>query len=201
MNKYIKKFKYIKLFEIQGVPINIHFSLSIILLLMFIGGISEPSLILGGVCFWGIMLAHELGHMYVATKLRLNTLKINLYLFHGLCFYEAAETEYENCLVSWGGVIAQAALFVPCLIIYNYFGDHLAWYLSVPLILFGYFNAMFAAINLTPSKWLDGGSCWRIIPLKIQRYKCKKDMKIKLKSKSISTEKIVDAAIKKAQNK
>ncbi|MCX4027672.1 hypothetical protein H0A36_11480 [Endozoicomonas sp. SM1973] len=191
----MKDVKYIKICTLKGVPINLHWSLAIVLLLILAGGASDFSIILGGLSFWSILLLHELGHMYFASKLNLQTVKIDLHILHGVCEFEAS-TEFDICIVSWGGVVAQSLVFVPCIILYNVFDDQLGWYLSTPLIILGYLNAMIAIINLSPSKWLDGGLCWRIVPLLIKKIKIYRDVKRAIEFRAMSPEKAINKAQK-----
>ncbi|WP_163835411.1 zinc metalloprotease [Spartinivicinus ruber] len=196
----MKNIKYIKILTLNGVPINMHWSLCITLLVILAAGISDFSVILGGFSFWGIMLLHELGHMYFASRLNLQTIKIDLHLLHGICEYEIG-TEFESCIVSWGGVVAQSLVFIPCIILYSLFGEQLEWYCNTPLIILGYLNAMIAILNLSPSKWLDGGSCWRLFPLLVQKFKIYRDVRKTIEAQVLSPEKIVKNAINKAQIK
>lgn len=167
----MEKYKLIKLFDIKGVPVNVHWSLSVILVLVFLGGLSDISLLVGAVSFWSVMLIHEIGHMWFATRLGLSTVKIDLYPVHGVCYNHSADNDYENYLVAWGGVVVQAIVFTPCIIIYHLFGDYLPWFVNTPLIFLGYVSAGIAIINLVPSRGLDGGKCWRAIPLYFQSRK------------------------------
>lgn len=159
------KFKFITLFNLKGVPVKIHWSLSIILFLALIAGIFEFSLIVGAISFWSIMLIHELGHMWFASRLGLDTLKIELYPIHGVCHSLSADNDYHNSLVAWGGVAAQAVIFVPCMFIFSLYGENLSWYINTPLIFLGYISAGIALFNLAPTKGFDGNTCWRAIPL------------------------------------
>ena len=146
-----------------------HWSLSIVLLIVIVGGVAEYSLIIGAASFWAIMLVHEIGHMYIARKQGLRVYSIELYLFHGLCHYELSHDKYENYLVAWGGFFAQAVVFVPAIFIYTLFGNFLPWYINTPLIFLGYISALIGLINLAPSKGLDGYICWRLIPIYLRR--------------------------------
>jgi membrane-associated protease RseP (regulator of RpoE activity) len=167
------------------VPIFSHWSLNLALLTIFIFGIFEPSLILLAFLFWLIMLVHELGHMFVASRLNLDTQKIELYLFHGFCYYEFSEENYENYIVAWGGVAAQAVIFVPCILVHQIFGSYLSGLAMLVIIFLGYFSAFIALLNLIPSRGLDGATCWKAIPIYLKERKRKKSSKAKKKFRVI----------------
>ena len=170
---------------IRGVPVKTHWSLSLVLLLVCLGGVADISLVVGAASFFGIMLVHELGHMWFATRQGLKTEGIELYLFHGICYHESAYTEYENNIVAWGGVAAQTVVFVPCIIIENIFGEMLPWFLYTPVLFLGYFSLVIAMFNLLPSRGFDGYTCWKTIPLYFKHSKLKKKNKKKNHLKSV----------------
>jgi len=148
-----------------NTPIRMHWSLCGALVFAGIASVNDIAILLGAVSFFSIMLIHELGHMVVASKLGLKTYRIDLALIHGLCVYEHAPTDYQNYLVAWGGVLAQAVFFVPCIIIYLLFSQYLPWFITIPILFLGFYSALIAMFNLLPVKFLDGGTCWKAIPL------------------------------------
>ena len=171
------KFRFLKLARYKGVPIYSHWSLSLALFVILIFGISSPALFLFAFTSWLIMLIHELGHMFVASRLGLNTLKIELYPFHGLCHYEMSENDYENYLVAWGGVAAQALIFIPLIILHQVFGKDLPGILILVVMFLGYFSALIALVNLLPSKGLDGATCWKALPIYFNKRNTRKSKK------------------------
>jgi len=187
----MERLKYIPLFKIANTPIFMHWSLYVVLVFAAVASVNDIAILLGAISFWSIMLIHELGHMMVARRLGLDTFRIELALMHGLCFCEAAETEYENCLVSWGGVLAQALFFVPCIIIYLLCGDYLPWFITIPVLFLGFYSVLIAVFNLLPSRFLDGGTCWKAIPLYFQYKKTKVRAKAAKTTKKKSPIKLV----------
>jgi membrane-associated protease RseP (regulator of RpoE activity) len=113
------------------------------------------------------MLAHELGHAFVARKCRLPVYSLQLYAIHGLCSYGAPRREGSDVAVAWGGVAAQAVLFIFALLLAKAFSftggiPHLlapAFDVWVPI------NMLVAFCNLLPIPPLDGAKAWRFIPL------------------------------------
>ncbi|OAL60559.1 hypothetical protein A6R74_17690 [Halomonas sp. ALS9] len=158
-------FKYIKLFVICGVPVFMHWSLSMVLLLLVLYSAADVSMLIAAISFFTIMFFHELGHMWFAAKLGLKSLKIKLYLFHGRFCFEESNNEYHTCLVAWGGVVVQAIIFIPCIVIFSLYSDVLPWFVNLPLVILGYINALIAVFNLIPAKGLDGRRCWKSISL------------------------------------
>ncbi|TVV43203.1 hypothetical protein [Thalassolituus sp. C2-1] len=174
--------KFVTLFPFFGVPVRMHWSLSLILVLGLLGSTRDISILVGAASFWGILVVHEFGHMFVAQRLGLDVYSIDLYPFHGLCHFELSSDNYPNYLVSWGGIAAQSLLFIPALLILTFFHKGMPWYLVTPLLFFGPISACIALINLAPARGLDGGICWKALPIFFKRRRGKSKKKGKLKS-------------------
>lgn len=84
---------------------------------------------------------------------------------HGRCEYEMPDTQFEDALIAWGGVLAQLAIAVPILIVATVFGDRDRGYAGPAVAFLGYVNLLMALVNLTPAEGLDGHLAWRAIPL------------------------------------
>lgn len=173
----IRKYSSVKLFELKGVPVFMHWTLYPVVLLAFIALFSDWSFVLGAVCFWGVMLVHELGHMWLAKRKRLQVLEIQLCLLHGYCVHEMSEFAFENYVVAWGGVLLQVFVAIPCVLVVWFAGELLPWYLFTPLILFGPVSLLIGVISLAPSKGLDGAVCWKAVPLYFRFRKSSKKKK------------------------
>ncbi|MFC4877234.1 site-2 protease family protein [Microbulbifer halophilus] len=167
----MRKLEYLKLFSISGVPVFIHWSLSVPLVLIAVLAVSEISMLIVAISILMVMLIHEIGHMWFASKLGLRSVRISLYLLHGQFSFEKADNDYHNCLVSWGGVAAQAIVFIPCIAIFSLYSASLPWYVNVPLMILGYINALIAVVNMAPAMGLDGEECWKSIPLYFKYYR------------------------------
>ncbi|MEH6457631.1 MAG: site-2 protease family protein [Cocleimonas sp.] len=159
------EFKFIKLLKFRNVPIYVHWSLGIVMLFVIVASFQYSFLIISVVSILFVTLIHELGHLLLANKLGLKTVRINMYLTHASCERQLAKTDYANYLVAWGGVLAQAVVFIPCIIIFHLFIDELAGYLLISLFFLGHVSFLMALFNLLPFPSFDGGSCWKIIPL------------------------------------
>src|SRR4029077_12330948 len=77
---------------------------------------------------------------------------------------EAPITEWERCVISWGGVAAQLLIAIPLCLLDALWHRPLGPLAPVVLIL-GYWSLVVAIFNLIPSRGLDGQVAWRIIPL------------------------------------
>lgn len=62
-------------------------------------------------------------------------------------------------------MLAQAVFFVPSIIIYLLFCQYLPWFITIHILFLGFYSALIAIFNLLPVKFLDGGTCWKAIPL------------------------------------
>ena len=79
---YMEKFRFIKLFNVKSVPINIHWSLSLFFICLMLAGFINLDLLFLVLIYCFIiliMLLHELGHMWFAYRLGLKTVQIELY--------------------------------------------------------------------------------------------------------------------------
>ena len=161
----MNKLKFVRIFSLKGVPIQIHWTLILVMFLISLIGFPNLSLVVLAVILLFVVLVHELGHMWFVSRYGLETIDIKLYPLHGVCTYVKAETEYENSVIAWGGVVAQAIVFVPCIISYSLFSELLPSYLSGILLYLGYGNLLLALFNLLPITGFDGSRAWKAIPL------------------------------------
>jgi stage IV sporulation protein FB len=125
-------------------------------------------------CYLAILVVHEYGHAFVARALGYEVDSIWLTPLHGWCVYEAPDYEWDEVLVSWGGVAAQLAVAVPvAFLALAAWGDD--WgYLTPIIVVLGYANLVVVAVNLLPSEDLDGKVAWRIVLLIWQRRRARR---------------------------
>ena len=177
--KSLKKYEYIKIISIKGIPVYFYWLLNILLLLIGVTAIINQSIPIGLVALLFILVVHELGHAWFASRLGLNTYLIKIYPWGGVCTYESSRIEYNNNIVAWGGVVAQAIIFIPALLIMYFFGDLMSENMNELLLYLGKYNAIIALVNLIPIKPLDGASCWRTVPLFFKYGRIQKKTKLK----------------------
>ena len=116
------------------------------------------------------MLAHELGHAFVARRLHLPVYSLRIFAIHGTCTYGPPRRETQDILVAWGGVGAQAVLFLLALALAKAFAltGGIPRTLSAAFDVWVPTNMLIAFCNLLPIPPLDGAKAWRFIPLGVR---------------------------------
>jgi len=161
--------EFTEVFRVKGVPIRFHWSLMLLLFFIFLTSIVNGRFPMGVIAIGVILVVHELGHMWFATLKGLRSYKIDLYPIGGACFHQPAYNEYDNTFVAWGGVVAQAIIFVPVLLLTNTFGYMMPSELYRLFYYLGEYNLIIALINLIPIAPLDGANAWRWVKLYLDR--------------------------------
>jgi Zn-dependent protease len=75
----------------------------------------------------------------------------------------------DDCIIAWAGVVAQAIVAVPIIVVVSIFGNTRVEPLNAALAIWGFFSFGTAIFNLLPVPPLDGARAWRIVPLAIGR--------------------------------
>jgi stage IV sporulation protein FB len=160
MNRFLREYH---VGSVRGTPICLHWSFALVL--PFAWGVNESFLsgTVGFIAYLVMLLAHELGHLVMARRHHLPVYAVRIFPIHGLCEYQATYTPKAVMAISWGGVAAQAilflfccALYVPLLLVPEILVDSAATVLSVWLGI-NFFTALF---NLLPLPGLDGYHAW-----------------------------------------
>lgn len=143
----------------RGIPVDAHWTL---LLTAFVfGGFRwVPVFWLG---FAIVILIHELGH---AVLVRRNRLWVDGIVIHGLggeCRYGGRVTERQEAVIAWGGVLAQALLYIATRLVVAVLGYPRSWIAGELYMAFGYANLIVAAFNLIPYGRLDGAKAWPLL--------------------------------------
>jgi Zn-dependent protease len=156
----------LKLFSYHGTPVFAHWSV----LLAFPIALASQQSFLGALvaqaAFLVLMLAHELGHAFVARRQRLPVFSIWLYAIHGSCHHGMPRRASAEVAVAWGGVAAQAILLLLALL----FAKGMSFTGGIPGALAPAFevwipiNMLVAFCNLLPIPPLDGAKAWRFVP-------------------------------------
>jgi Zn-dependent protease len=166
----IKRYYSVRGLRVFGAPVYLHISAVAVAALLGLSAVRSP--IFGAIAivsYLCIIFVHEVGHAFVADRLGLGVSSIRIGWIHGVCEYEAPGNEWRTVLVAWGGVAAQVTVAAIVLLIAAAIpGDDLGHFGPVVIFL-GYVNLMIAAVNLAPSRDLDGGTAWRIVPLMFRR--------------------------------
>lgn len=149
-----------------GAELRIHWSAWLLM-----GGIATLSVqaplagLVSILSYFSMILLHECGHAFMATRLGYRVHKIELGALHGSCCYETYGHERHEAIVAWGGVLAQFAVAIPVISLY-YFGvfDAIEALKPIPVYL-GFISVLIALLNLAPASFLDGGRAWRLLPM------------------------------------
>jgi hypothetical protein len=188
----------------RGLGIPIH---------LFGYGYFIPGLILGSLAtataFIALMIAHELGHAFFANHFQHRVVQIRIFPFHGRCEFISDPRSPPETLIYAGGLIVQLLIFIlwsvliKLLTLFN-LGQEVFWLRHITRIFIN-LNAVIFIINSLPFPGLDGYVLWPRISSFIRiKFAGLDKTPVIHKSRSAksfeSPEKIVDLAIKRAQN-
>jgi len=160
----------VQLFKFHNAPVFAHWS---VLLAFPLGWAIEKSLLgalVAQAAFLVLVLAHELGHAFMARRLHLPVYSLRLYAIHGTCAYGVPRREAQDILMAWGGICAQAVLFFLALALGKAFSliGGIPRTLSPAFDVWVPINMLIAFCNLLPIPPLDGAKAWRFIPLGVR---------------------------------
>jgi stage IV sporulation protein FB len=157
--------KLTPLLRIRGVSVYFHWSVLLIAAVILANAVSKPWTSIAALfSYLGMILLHEVGHLYAAQRLGCRVHSISLYPFHGRCEFETPWSKFDHCVIAWGGVIAQAAVFVPVVLWVIIVGYTPFEPINAMLAILGGISMVIAGFNLLPSAGLDGHTAWAIIP-------------------------------------
>ena len=163
----MKNYVRAKRLNVCGAPVFLHWSVLAVMGGCLAMAVSDPIVaIVAAASYFSVILIHESGHAFVASRLGYEIDSIRLSVFHGECIYDASyETRREAALIAWGGPLAQFAAAA------------LVWSLSLipvvdksdlfgpPLVFLGYVGPLVALANLAPGSEMDGARAWPLIPI------------------------------------
>jgi len=140
-----------------GAPIRLHFSL-LIGLAVFGHFQFRPGFFVG---YPLLVLCHELGHALLVRRFGHRVCAVEVTGFGGVCEWDGNATPFEEAAIAWGGVLAQALVYVGAWVWLwvepptSRFGAELAVTLTER-------NLWLIVLNLAPIPPLDGARAWRI---------------------------------------
>jgi Zn-dependent protease len=176
MTKFIQLAKPFKpdrltpILRINGVKVFVHWSVFVIAAIMLLGTIRRPVMTLVGVvCYLSVILIHECGHMVAAQRKGHAVGGIFLYPIHGLCTFQMPWSRFDQCVIAWGGVAAQALVALPLIVWLAVFGYTRFDAINAVLAILGCYSLLVAVFNLIPAGRLDGRTAWGLIPELITR--------------------------------
>jgi Zn-dependent protease len=156
---------YWTLGRIRGVPVRLHWTLPLGALIFGRFQI-VPGFWLG---FFVLVLVHELGHAFLVKRRGLHTFEVRIHGLGGVCMHERG-THYDQAIIAWGGVLAQAVvLLVPALLVQAFVPLPPSAFLLELLYALTFTNLLLIAFNLLPFGGLDGVMAWKLPRLWRQR--------------------------------
>jgi Zn-dependent protease len=154
-----------RILTVNGVPIFAHWSTLLVAAFYVVVSLDQLAHAVTGIAsYLLILVVHELGHQFMATRLGYRAVAIEIYPFRGLCRFDHPETKMAAAKIAWGGVIGQSLIAAPAivrLVLYGYsgFGP-----LDTLLAICGPSNVAIAVFNLIPVRPLDGATAWSLFP-------------------------------------
>jgi Zn-dependent protease len=166
----LKLKKFTEIMRIKGVGVYAHWSLLLLGALILLGAIERPAETLAAwICFFAVILIHECGHMLMAQRKGYEVLAIELYPVHGRVRFQEPWSRYDDALIAWGGVLAQAVVAVPLVTWVAIFGFPRSVVANVAVGILGFYSLAVIVFNLIPAHPLDGAKAWHLIPELIKK--------------------------------
>lgn len=156
---------YLEVGRVRGAPIRLHWSLPIGALLIsrfrFAPGIWGA--------FFGLILAHEIGHAVLAWRRRLTVIAVDVFGFGGACRIAGYSSQLDQSIVAWGGVLAQFIILVPAFAFSLLMPPRSMLVADIVEVL-TWTNLFIIALNLMPVAGFDGAEAWKLWGLWRQRH-------------------------------
>jgi len=156
---------YLTIARLRGTPIRIHFSAPIAAL--FFSRFQIAPWYWAG--FFALVLWHELGHALVVWGVRARVLAVDVHGAGGQCAWQGSVSPVGRAFIAWGGVLAQAALYVLTAATVGMVGAPGHGGTADLVEVFTEANLWIIGLNLLPIPGLDGAEAWKLIPLLIRR--------------------------------
>lgn len=168
----MKPKKLTEIMRIQRVPVYAHWSVIVLAIVILLGAVERPAVTLAAwASYFGLILLHEYGHMFVARRKRCDVFAIELYPIFGFVRYSEPWSRYDDALIAWGGVGAQAIIAAPLIAWTSIFGFTHFDAINVPIGILGYYSVVIAVFNLIPVAPFDGAKAWFLVPELVRRMK------------------------------
>ena len=149
-----------------GAPVFVHWSVFALAgALVLISLDSAIHAVTAITAYLSVIVIHELGHAWMARRRRYQVVSIQVAMFHGRCTHEAADYEWDDVAIAWGGVLAQLAVAIPAFVLTAALARVDLGPFALALAILSRVNLTVALLNLIPAPGLDGGKAWRVIPL------------------------------------
>lgn len=143
-----------------GTAVRLHWTVA--LFALYFGGFRfAPGVWLGYIL---LVLAHEAGHAWFVRRYRYKVISIDVHGMGGVCHWYGNATRDQHIAIAWGGVLAQAALYVAAYALTAITGVPDSPFVWEVLQVFSGVNLTMIALNLIPIPPLDGALAWQIVP-------------------------------------
>lgn len=157
--------KLTNVMQIRGVDTYVHWSVFAVAAFILAGVVRQPGLtLLGLLLYLSVLLIHECGHLIAAQRKGCRVQSIQIYPIFGITRFETPWSRVDHCIVAWGGVLAQAIVFIPLVAWVAMFGYPQKAALAMIFAILGFFSLAVAVFNLLPIPPLDGSIAWGIVP-------------------------------------
>jgi stage IV sporulation protein FB len=171
----LKLKKLTEIMQIKRVRVYAHWSVLLIGALILFGALKRPAETLAAwIAYFSVILIHEWGHMLAAQWKGYQVLAIELYPIHGFVRFQEPWSRYDDAVIAWGGVAAQAVVAAPLVAWVAIFGFTRSDAANVAIGILGYYSLAVAVFNLIPAAPLDGAKAWRIFPELIKRIRSRR---------------------------
>lgn len=148
--------------RLRGIPIRLHWTLPLSALL--VGRLRfAPGAWLGLLL---VVLVHELGHAALVRRYGFEVEAVELLAWGGECRFTGRPTRWQESVIAWGGVLAQALLLPVGYFLAPRIPNEFA---AEVLASFGHSSLLLIAMNLCPVPPLDGSRAWRLVGMAWRR--------------------------------
>jgi Zn-dependent protease len=156
--------------RVDGVDVYLHWSTLLfggLLLASSLPHVQMAVVVIGA--YLGVLMVHEWGHVIAARRRGCSAWSIEIYPIVGLTRFSAPASYFDDCVIAWGGVLAQLALGAPLIAWVSAFGFTSSEQTNAVIVLLGYFSVFIAFVNLLPVSGLDGSKAWPLVPMLVSR--------------------------------
>lgn len=158
------------LMRIRGVDTYVHWTVFLVAAIILAGVLHHPILSLVGlVSYLSVILIHEIGHLIAAQHLHCTVYSIKLYPVFGITNFQAPWSRLDHCVIAWSGVIAQAIVAIPLVLMVAVFGYTRFEPINAIFAILGYLSLGVTVVNLLPIPPLDGAVAWGLLSALRQR--------------------------------
>lgn len=152
-----------------GIPVSMHWTVLLVFVWMYLVFWSLAPAAIASVAFLLLLVAHELGHVFVLRRRKVPVVAITLYGLHGETAYgDFVAKPADEVAIAWGGVGAQGVILVLALVARAFVDvSAIPWgsvIVGTFLFVFIQINIVLMILALLPIGPFDGHAAWKVIP-------------------------------------